>query len=126
VSSWDYFDLGVTWSGIKNLKIGALLRNVTDKAAPYDPNNDTEGGALGFNPSFHNPYGRLSPAVHHLQVQISQPFGKTLERPVARPAFFFCRFKDPARLLRKCNTRQISVGLHYGRRYHPTIFNGRR
>ena len=68
VSSWDYFDLGVTWSGIKNLKIGALVRNVTDKAAPYDPNQDTEGGALGFNPTFHNPYGR------YLQLSVTYKF----------------------------------------------------
>jgi iron complex outermembrane receptor protein len=68
VSSWDTFDLGVTWSGIKNLKIGALVRNVTDKAAPYDPNNDTEGGALGFNPTFHNPYGR------YLQLSLTYKF----------------------------------------------------
>jgi len=68
VSSWDYVDLGVTWSGIKNLKIGALLRNVTDKAAPYDPNNDTEGNAIGFNPTFHNPYGR------YLQLSLTYKF----------------------------------------------------
>ena len=40
----------------------------TDKAAPYDPNNDTEGGALGFNPTFHNPYGR------YLQLSVTYKF----------------------------------------------------
>jgi len=34
----------------------------------YDPNQDTEGGALGFNPSFHNPYGR------YLQLSVTYKF----------------------------------------------------
>ena len=54
VSSHETWDLGVSWTGIRNLKVGLLVRNIFDRAAPFDPNQTT----LGFNPTFHNPYGR--------------------------------------------------------------------
>jgi iron complex outermembrane receptor protein len=54
VKSWHTLDLGVTYRGIRNLTIAGIVRNVNDKAAPFDPDNTS----LGFNPSFHNPYGR--------------------------------------------------------------------
>ena len=54
VSSWETIDLGVSWSGIRNLKVGVLVRNIMNRAAPLDPANLT----LGFTPAFHNPYGR--------------------------------------------------------------------
>jgi iron complex outermembrane receptor protein len=40
------------------------VRNVFNRAAPYDPNQVT----LGFNPTFHNPYGR------YLQFSMSYKF----------------------------------------------------
>lgn len=64
VRAWRTWDLGVTYKGIKNLTVSGLLRNVGDKAAPFDPNNTT----LGFNPAFHNPYGR------YLQVGMTYKF----------------------------------------------------
>ncbi|MEH6459067.1 TonB-dependent receptor plug domain-containing protein [Chitinimonas sp. JJ19] len=54
VHSWTTFDLGMTYTGVKNLTIGGTLRNVFDRDAPYDPDNTT----IGYNPGFHNPYGR--------------------------------------------------------------------
>jgi iron complex outermembrane receptor protein len=54
VKAWETYDLGVSWKGIRNLTISGLVRNVRDTPAPYDPNQTT----LGFNPRFHNPYGR--------------------------------------------------------------------
>ena len=59
VSSWETYDLGVAFKGLRNLTLGFQIRNVMDKAAPYDPNQTT----LGFNPIFHNPYGRYFQAT---------------------------------------------------------------
>lgn len=56
VSEWATGDLGVTYKGIRNLTLSLLVRNVTDRAAPYDPN--TANTTLGFTPSLYNPYGR--------------------------------------------------------------------
>lgn len=64
VRAWNTVDVGVTWKGIKNLTASVMVRNVGNIAAPYDPNQTT----LGFNPSFHNPYGR------YLQVGMSYKF----------------------------------------------------
>jgi len=64
VSSWETFDVGASWTGVRNLKVGMLVRNVMDRAAPYDPSQPT----LGFNPTFHNPYGR------YLQFSVSYRF----------------------------------------------------
>ena len=64
VSAWETYDLGVAYKGIRNLTVGFQVLNVFDKAAPYDPNQTT----LGFNPTFHNPYGR------YFQASISYKF----------------------------------------------------
>jgi iron complex outermembrane recepter protein len=64
VEANETWDVGVSWTGIKNLKVGLLVRNVTNKAAPYDPNQITQG----FNPTFANPYGR------YLQFSIGYKF----------------------------------------------------
>ncbi len=54
VKEWSTVDIGATYSGIKNLTLSLIVRNVEGKAAPYDPNQTT----AGFNSTFHNPYGR--------------------------------------------------------------------
>ncbi len=54
VKSWTTVDIGGSYTGLKNWTFSAVLRNVEDKRAPYDPNQTT----LGFNPSFHNPLGQ--------------------------------------------------------------------
>ncbi|GAB3248403.1 TonB-dependent receptor plug domain-containing protein [Chitinimonas naiadis] len=54
VGSWTTVDLGVVYKGVKNLTLSAVMRNVANRKAPYDPDNT----ALGYNPGFHNPYGR--------------------------------------------------------------------
>ena len=64
VSAWQTWDVGATWSGMKNLKVSLLMRNITDKPAPYDPAFTT----LGFNQAMHNPYGR------YLQVSLNYKF----------------------------------------------------
>ncbi len=53
VASLTTQDLGVTYRGFKNVTLGAVIRNIENRKAPYDPNQTT----LGFNPSYHNPYG---------------------------------------------------------------------
>ncbi len=58
VHAWETYDLGVAYKGIRNLKVGVLVRNIFNRAAPYDPNQTT----LGFNPTFANPYGRYMQA----------------------------------------------------------------
>ncbi|MBI3714498.1 MAG: TonB-dependent receptor [Betaproteobacteria bacterium] len=53
VGKWETVDVSVGYTGFKNLSLSFLVRNVTSRDAPYDPNQQT----LGFNPTFHNPYG---------------------------------------------------------------------
>lgn len=53
VDSWSTVDASVTYTGFKNLSLSLLARNIFTRDAPYDPNQTT----LGFNPTFHNPYG---------------------------------------------------------------------
>jgi iron complex outermembrane receptor protein len=64
VEAFETWDIGASWTGVKNLKLSLLVRNVTDKAAPLDPGRIP----LGFNPVFHNPYGR------YLQFSLSYRF----------------------------------------------------
>lgn len=64
VESWETYDVGVRFTGIRNLTLGLTVRNVMDRHAPYDPNQTT----LGYNPTFHNPYGR------YFQASISYRF----------------------------------------------------
>ena len=46
-------DTGVTYSGFKNWTLRVIGNNIVNTKAPYDPGQTT----LGFNPTFHNPYG---------------------------------------------------------------------
>lgn len=57
VAPWTTYDLGVVYSGVKNLTLGLLVRNVTDKAAPYDAFY-AQTTQPGYNATFHNPLGR--------------------------------------------------------------------
>jgi iron complex outermembrane receptor protein len=54
ISAWTTVDLGLAYLGIKNLTLAGTVRNIFNNKAPYDPDNV----GLGFNDSFHNPYGR--------------------------------------------------------------------
>jgi iron complex outermembrane receptor protein len=56
IPEWPTWDFGISYKGIRNLTIAALVRNVRDKAAPYEP--QTAYTTLGFNPNLYNPYGR--------------------------------------------------------------------
>lgn len=54
IKPWTTVDLSVGYTGVKNLDVGFGVRNLLNKPAPLDPNNID----LGYNPNFHNPYGR--------------------------------------------------------------------
>ncbi len=58
VKPWTTFDVGATYMGIKDLTLGILVRNVTDKAAPYEP-AAAQTTQAGFNTQFHNALGRF-------------------------------------------------------------------
>jgi iron complex outermembrane receptor protein len=58
VSAWETYDVGVSYEGIKNLKLSALIRNVTDVPAPYFATTNGSTTTLGYYPAFYNPYGR--------------------------------------------------------------------
>jgi iron complex outermembrane receptor protein len=53
VDSFTTVDTSVTYTGIKNLSLSLLARNIGSREAPYDPLQTT----LGFNPTFHSPQG---------------------------------------------------------------------
>ncbi|MEP7157442.1 MAG: TonB-dependent receptor [Betaproteobacteria bacterium] len=55
VGSYTTGDVSATYTGIKNVSLTMLVRNIFSRDAPYDPNQTT----LGFNPTYHNPYGRM-------------------------------------------------------------------
>jgi iron complex outermembrane receptor protein len=57
VKPWTTVDAGFSWSGLKNLTLGLQVRNVTDKAAPYEP-LAAQTTQAGFNSAFHNALGR--------------------------------------------------------------------
>ncbi|MEO5692276.1 MAG: TonB-dependent receptor [Usitatibacter sp.] len=57
VKPWTTVDLGVVYTGIKNLSLGLLVRNVGDKEAPYDANSSLTT-QQGYNAQFHNALGR--------------------------------------------------------------------
>ena len=57
VKAWTTVDVGVQYTGIKNVSMGVLVRNIDDRAAPYDAANATTTAA-GFNAQFHNALGR--------------------------------------------------------------------
>jgi iron complex outermembrane recepter protein len=54
ISRWLTFDLGYTYTGIKNLTLGLNIQNITNEQAPYDP----AATYLGYNTGLHNPLGR--------------------------------------------------------------------
>jgi iron complex outermembrane receptor protein len=56
ISDWGTWDLGFAYKGIRNLRLGVLVRNVRDTPAPYDPTSTYL--QTGFNTNMHNPYGR--------------------------------------------------------------------
>ena len=53
VDKWATIDLGLTYTGFKNVSLSLQGRNITGRDAPYDPNQIT----LGFNPTFHSGQG---------------------------------------------------------------------
>ena len=53
VGSWATMDASVTYTGLKNVTLSLLARNIFSRDAPYDPNQTT----LGFNPTFHSGQG---------------------------------------------------------------------
>ena len=53
VDSFATIDAGLTYTGVKAVTATLLVRNITSRDAPYDPNQTT----LGFNPTFHSPQG---------------------------------------------------------------------
>ncbi|MBL8521331.1 MAG: TonB-dependent receptor [Betaproteobacteria bacterium] len=53
VRAWRTIDIGADYRGLKNWYFSAVVRNIENKKAPYDPNQTT----LGFNPTYHNPQG---------------------------------------------------------------------
>jgi iron complex outermembrane receptor protein len=57
VKAWTTVDVGVQYTGFKNVSMGILVRNIDDRAAPYDAANATTTFA-GFNAQFHNALGR--------------------------------------------------------------------
>ena len=62
VKPWTTVDLGVTYAGVKNLTLNFLVRNVADKAAPYDAQYSPTTQP-GFNAQFHNALGRYYTAT---------------------------------------------------------------
>lgn len=60
VRPWSTIDIGGSYRGFKNTTISLVVRNIENRLAPYDPNQAT---GLGFNPSFHNPYGGYASAT---------------------------------------------------------------
>jgi iron complex outermembrane receptor protein len=54
VASWTTLTLNYAYTGIKNLTLSVNVKNVLDRAAPYDPRYPTEG----FNTQLHNGMGR--------------------------------------------------------------------
>jgi len=57
VKPWTTIDLGLVYTGVKNLTLGIPVRNVQDKAAPYDASASLTTQA-GYNAQFHNALGR--------------------------------------------------------------------
>ena len=50
---WATMDAGTTYTGFKDLSLSVQVRNIFNRAAPYDPGNTV----LGFNPTFHSGQG---------------------------------------------------------------------
>jgi iron complex outermembrane receptor protein len=56
IADWPTYDVGLTYKGIRNLRVSVLVRNVRDTPAPYDPQSVSL--QTGFNTNLYNPYGR--------------------------------------------------------------------
>jgi len=56
IADWPTYDVGLTYKGIRNLKLSVLVRNIRDTPAPYDPQSLSL--QTGFNTNLYNPYGR--------------------------------------------------------------------
>ncbi len=57
--AWTTFDVGYTYTGIKNLSIGLNVANVFDKKAPYYPASNTNAIVTqGYNAALHSNTGR--------------------------------------------------------------------
>ena len=56
VDDFPTYDVGLTYKGIKNLRVGVLVRNIFNNNAPYEP--DTTYTQTGFNTNLYNPYAR--------------------------------------------------------------------
>lgn len=57
VKPWTTFDVGLSYSGIKNLKMGLVVRNIFGTDPPYDAAY-AQTTQTGYNPYFHNALGR--------------------------------------------------------------------
>jgi iron complex outermembrane recepter protein len=55
MSSWTTFDVGYTYTGIKDLSVSLNVANLTDVEAPYAPNATI---SQGYNSGLHNNTGR--------------------------------------------------------------------
>ncbi|MES2259041.1 MAG: TonB-dependent receptor [Pseudomonadota bacterium] len=58
VASWTTYGLAYAYTGIKNLTLSLNIKNLFDKAAPYDPRYGTPTVQEGFNSQLHNGQGR--------------------------------------------------------------------
>ena len=59
VDTYTTYNLGLTWTGIKNLTLSALLRNVLDTDPPFAINYDSNNGSgSSWEPRVADPRGR--------------------------------------------------------------------
>jgi iron complex outermembrane recepter protein len=59
VASWETFDVGYTYTGFKDLRIGLNVTNVLDQKAPYYPGTNTSTTVVqGYNAGLHSNTGR--------------------------------------------------------------------
>ncbi|MBK7473970.1 MAG: TonB-dependent receptor [Betaproteobacteria bacterium] len=57
VSPFEVWNLGVAYTGIKNLKIRAGVNNLLDKAPSFD--DESSGSNAGYNPQWGDVIGRF-------------------------------------------------------------------
>ena len=57
--SWRTLDVNAAYTGIKNLTLRLVIRNLTDEMPPFDYNDALNAAnvTLGYNPQYHNPLG---------------------------------------------------------------------
>jgi iron complex outermembrane receptor protein len=56
VAPWEYFDLAVSYRGIKNLTLNAGIQNIFNNNPPYSRQNDYF--QVGYDPTYADPRGR--------------------------------------------------------------------